>query len=149
MLTQNNFHTNNDHYKGLSEGWSFSLRKYGVGEDMENFIIIGILVVLLGIGISSAIKHFQGKSGCCGGGNTYISKKKLDHVIGKKTVMVEGMTCENCKARVTRAVNDMDGLSAKVNLRKKEVLILMEKEVSDETIKAAIEKAGYEVLKIS
>lgn len=113
---------------------------------MQDFIIIGILVIVLAIGINSTVKHFKKKSGCCGGGNTYISKKKLGNVIAKKTFMVEGMTCENCEARVTRAINDMDGLSAKVNLKKKEVVVSMEKEVTDEVIKTAIEKAGYEVV---
>lgn len=55
------------------------------------------------------------------------------------------MTCENCKARVERYVNDMDGVVAKVNLKKKEVVVSTEKEISDEEIIAAITKAGYEV----
>ncbi len=112
---------------------------------MQDFIIVAILALLLVIGISSTVKHFKGKSSCCGGGNTYISKKKLKKVIAKKSFIVEGMTCENCEARVTRAINDIDGLAAKVNLKKKEVVVSMEKEVSDDVIKAAIEKAGYEV----
>lgn len=114
---------------------------------MEDIIIIVILAVLLVIGMISTIKHFKGKSSCCGGGGAYISKKKLAKVIAKKTYIVEGMTCENCVARVTRAVNDIDGLAAKVNLRKKEVIVSMEREVSGEVIKAAIEKAGYTVKK--
>lgn len=114
---------------------------------MQDLIIILILVVILAIGIHSTIMHFKGKSGCCGGGNTYISKKKLKSVVAKKTFIVEGMTCENCVARVTRAINDMDGLAAKVNLKKKEVVVSMEKEVSDDVICASIEKAGYKVVK--
>lgn len=112
---------------------------------MQDLIIIGIIAVLVIIGLCSTVKHFKGKSSCCGGGNTYISKKKLSNVIAKKTFIVEGMTCENCEARVTRAINDLDGLAAKVNLKKKEVVVSMEKEVSDDVIKVAIEKAGYEV----
>ncbi len=115
---------------------------------MENIIIIAIIAVLVLVGINSSIKHFKGQGGCCGGGSTYVSKKKLKNVIAKKTFMVEGMTCENCKTRVERIINDMDGLLAKVNLKSKEVLISMEKEVRDEDIKAAIEKAGYEVVEI-
>lgn len=113
---------------------------------MQDLIIILILVVILAIGVTSTIKHFKGKSGCCGSGNTYISKKKLKKVVAKKSFIVEGMTCENCVARVTRAINDMDGLAAKVNLKKKEVVVSMEKEISDEIICAAIEKAGYKVM---
>lgn len=112
---------------------------------MQDLIIIGIIAVLLIVGLSSTMKHFKGKSSCCGGGNTYIYKKKLNHVIRKKIFIVEGMTCENCEARVTRAINDLDGLAAKVNLKKNEVVVSMENEVGDDIIKAAIEKAGYEV----
>ena len=115
---------------------------------MENIVIIAIIAVLFLLGINSSIKHFKGQGGCCGGGSTYVSKKKLKNIVAKKTFIVEGMTCENCKARVERVINDMDGLVAKVNLKKKEVLVSMEIEVSDEEIKAAIEKAGYEVIEI-
>lgn len=114
---------------------------------MDDVIIVAILAVLLVVGIYSAIKHFKGQSGCCGGGNTYIYKKKLKKVIAKRAFLVEGMSCENCVARVTNAINDIDGLAAKVNLKKKEVVVSMEKEVADEVIAAVIEKAGYEVKK--
>lgn len=112
---------------------------------MENIIIIGIIVILILIGINSGMKHFKGQGGCCGGGSDYVSKKKLKNVVAKKIVIVNGMTCEHCKARVERAINDMEGMVAKVNLKKKEVVVSMENEVSDEMIKNAIEKAGYEV----
>ncbi len=114
---------------------------------MQDLIIIGILVVLLIVGVRSTMKYFKKKSGCCGSGSVYIPKKKLQNVIAKKTFIVEGMTCENCEARVVRAVNDIDGLAAKVNLKKKEVIVSMEREVGDEEIKEAIKKAGYEVVK--
>ena len=113
---------------------------------MQDLIILGILVLVIIIGTVYTVNHFKGKSGCCGGGNTYVSKKKLKKVIAKKTFIIEGMTCENCVARVLRYVNDIDGVAGKVNLRKKELLISMEREVSDEEIKAAVTKAGYQVI---
>ena len=113
---------------------------------MQDLIIIGILAVVLLVGIRATMKHFKNKSGCCGSGSNYISKKKLANVIAKKTFQVDGMMCENCEARVVRAINDIDGLAAKVNLKKKEVVVSMERKVSDEVIKAAIEKVGYTVL---
>ena len=113
---------------------------------MENFIIFIIIAILVLVGISSMLKHFKGKGGCCGGGNTYVSKKKLKNIIAKKTFIVEGMSCENCKARVERYINDIDGAVGKVNLKKKELLVSMNREVSDEEIKAAIEKAGYTIV---
>ena len=111
---------------------------------MDN-LIIAIIAVLGLIGVRSMVKRFKHESACCGGGGTYVSKKRLKKVIAKKNFIVEGMTCKNCKARVERTINDMDGLLAKVNLKKKEVLVQMEKEVPEEEIIAAIEKAGYTV----
>lgn len=116
---------------------------------MENAIIIGIVVVLILIGIRSGIKHFKGEGGCCGGGSTVkAKKKKLKKIIAQKTVIIEGMTCDHCKNRVERCINDMDGAAAKVNLRKKEAIVSLEKEVSDEQIRTVVEKAGYKVIEI-
>ena len=114
---------------------------------MDDIIIIIILAVLLAVGVYSTVKHFKGQSGCCGGGNIYIYNKKLKNVIAKKTFIVEGMSCENCVARVTNTINDIPGVAAKVNLKKKEVVVSVEQETDDDVIIAAIEKAGYEVKK--
>ena len=46
-------------------------------------------------------------------------KKKLKNIIGQKRVQIEGMTCEHCKNRVENALNRLEGVSAKVNLKKK------------------------------
>ena len=113
---------------------------------MQDFMILGILLVVVIIGVIYTKNHFKGKGGCCGGGNTYISKKKLGKVIATKTYIVEGMTCENCEARVLRYVNDIPGVAGKVNLKKKELAVSMEREVSDEEIIAAVTKAGYQVM---
>jgi len=113
---------------------------------MQNLIIIGIIIVLVIIGVIYTINHFKGKSGCCGTGNTYVSKKKLEKVVMTKTYSVKGMTCENCKARVERYVNDIDGAVGKVNLKKKQLIVSMEREISDKEIIDAIIKAGYEIL---
>lgn len=116
---------------------------------MENAIIIGIIVVFILIGIRSGIKHFKGEGGCCGGGSSVKKKpKKLKNVIAKKVVIVEGMTCEHCKDRVERCIDAIDGAAGKVNLKKKEAVVSLEKEVSDEQIRTAIEKAGYQVAEI-
>ena len=48
---------------------------------MENYIIIAILVLAVGYGIVSAIKHFKGQGGCCGGGSYKPKKKKLKNVL--------------------------------------------------------------------
>lgn len=113
---------------------------------MTDIILILLLAAVLAAGGYHSIKHLKGQGGCCGGGNTYVYKKKLKNVTARKTFRVEGMSCENCAARVTNALNDLPGVAAKVSLRKKEVAISMEQETAEEVLIAAIEKCGYRVI---
>lgn len=116
---------------------------------MADFVIVGILIILIIIGIRSSVKHFKGEGGCCGGGSSVkVKRKKLKQIVKQRTVVIEGMTCEHCKARVERRLNALDGVSAKVNLKRKTAVVSMEKNVEDEVIKKAIENAGYEVIEI-
>lgn len=114
---------------------------------MGNFIIVGILAVVILMGLRSSIKHFKGEGGCCGGSTT-VKKKKLKNIIATKTVIIDGMSCEHCRNRVEQSINDIDGAAAKVNLKKKQAVVSLEKAVSDEQIRAAIEKAGYKAAEI-
>ena len=116
---------------------------------MADFVIAGILIILIIIGIRSSVKHFKGEGGCCGGGSSVkVKRKKLKQVVKERTVIIEGMTCEHCKARVESRLNSLDGVLAKVNLKRKTAVVSMEKDVEDEVIKKAIENAGYEVIEI-
>lgn len=112
---------------------------------MEDYIIIGILVVIAALGIRSTVKHFRGQGGCCGGGDYKPKRKKLSNVLYQKTFQVEGMHCEHCKRRVEEIVNDMKGISGKVNLKKGELTVSYAEEVDDELIRNRIEKSGYTV----
>ena len=116
---------------------------------MTDFVIAGILIILIIIGIRSSVKHFKGEGGCCGGGSSVkVKRKKLKQIVKQRTVMIEGMTCEHCKACVESRLNALDGVSAKVNLKRQTAVVSMEKDVEDEVIKKAIENAGYEVIEI-
>ena len=116
---------------------------------MADFVIIGILIILIIIGIRSGVKHFKGEGGCCGGGSSVkVKRKKLKQVVKQRTVVIDGMTCEHCKARVESRLNSLDGVLAKVNLKRKTAVVSMENDVEDEVIKKAIENAGYEVIEI-
>lgn len=115
---------------------------------MANIIIVVILAAVMLNGIRSGMKHFKGEGGCCGGGSTAVPKKKLKKIIATKTVIIEGMSCEHCKHRVEQRINDIDGAAAKVHLKKKQAVVSLEKDVSDEQIRTVIEQAGYEVVEI-
>jgi len=112
---------------------------------MENYIIIVVILVFLIIGVIYTVKHFKGQGGCCGGGGYKAKKKKLTKIIYKKTFRVNGMHCEHCKNRVEETVNDIKGVSGKVNLKKGELTVSYAEEVSDDIIKTKIERAGYTV----
>ena len=116
---------------------------------MTDFVIAGILIILIIIGIRSSVKHFKGEGGCCGGSSSVkVKRRKLKQVVKQRTVVIDGMTCEHCKARVESRLNALDGVSAKVNLKRKTAVVSMEKEVEDEEIKKAIENVGYEIIEI-
>ena len=116
---------------------------------MENGIIVGIILVMLVFALLRAKKHFAG-GGCCGSGsNTIRSHKELSSpMIGEKKMLVEGMHCANCQARVENAVNRLDGVVCTVNLRKKTATVSYSKEVPDAALKEIVEKLGYKVLEV-
>jgi len=67
----------------------------------------------------------------------------------KKTIMINGMMCEHCKAHVEQALGAIDGVSATVDLKGKRALVELSAPVSDEELRKAVTDAGYEVVSIS
>ena len=115
---------------------------------MDNYIIIGVIVVLVLVAIGIIIKR-AGRKGCCGSSGDYKPrKKKPKNVIATKTFKVDGMHCEKCSNRVTEAVNDIPGVAGVVNLKKGIVTVSYEQEVPDEYIKDRIQRHGYTVTEI-
>lgn len=66
----------------------------------------------------------------------------------EKTILIEGMTCSHCSARVEKALNAIPEVQAKVELEEKKAYITAAGDVSDETLRHAVEEAGYEVVDI-
>ena len=114
---------------------------------MENYIIIGIVILVTVIAVGTLVKR-SGRKGCCGSSDYKPKKKKLKHVITTRIFVVEGMHCEKCANRVTEVINDIPGVSGVVNLKKGIATVSYEQEVPDEQIKAKIERVGYRVTEI-
>lgn len=116
---------------------------------MQDFIIVGILLVIIILAVFRAKKHFKG-GGCCGSGSTTIRDKKTltEPKIGEKVLHIEGMHCENCEIRVENALNRLDGVMCKVNLKKNAAAVSYSKEVPDELLKETVERLGYQVTQI-
>lgn len=112
---------------------------------MVDIIIIAVIAVAAALGIRSAVMHFKGQGGCCGGGGYRLKKKKLKNVLYTRTFAVEGMHCEHCKNRVEEIVNDIQGISGRVDLKKGELTVSYAQDADDSLMIARIERVGYRV----
>ncbi len=62
------------------------------------------------------------------------------------TYIVQGMTCEHCRASVTEEVSEVPGVaSVDVDLATGRVTVTGE-EVDEAAVRAAVDEAGYEVV---
>lgn len=78
--------------------------------------------------------------------NKKIIEKEVDNM--EKTMLIEGMSCGHCSARVEKALNELDGVNATVDLDKKTAFIKLSKEVNDEVLTKAVTDVGYEVVSV-
>ena len=56
---------------------------------------------------------------------------------------ITGMTCASCSARIEKRLSRLDGVSAEVNLPLETAHVVIDSELSDDDITAAVAKAGY------
>ena len=66
----------------------------------------------------------------------------------KKTIKIDGMHCNHCKMRVEKALKGLAGVvSAVVNLEAKTAEIESASEIDDAAIEAAVDDAGFKVIR--
>ena len=58
------------------------------------------------------------------------------------------MHCENCVKSVTKAINQLEGASAKVSLKEKKAVVSYDRPLDNEKLKKAVENAGFKVVSI-
>ena len=120
---------------------------------MADVIVVIILVVIIGGAVAYLVKAKRSGVKCVGcpaGGSCSAGrktkKKKLDRpVIGKKTIQISGMHCAHCGLSVTESLNAIEGVSAEVNLSEGNAIVSYDKNIDDEVLKSAVEKAGFTV----
>ncbi|MBE6551570.1 MAG: heavy metal translocating P-type ATPase [Ruminococcaceae bacterium] len=67
----------------------------------------------------------------------------------KKTMIIDGMMCMHCAARVTKALDAIDGVKeTKIELEAKKAVVTLEKEVGADVLTKAVTDAGYTVVSI-
>lgn len=83
--------------------------------------------------------------------NNYVMN---NHIIKEekkmtKTMIVEGMSCGHCTARVQKALEAVEGVtSVEMSLEEKSAVVVLDREVPEEALKEAVTEAGYEVVEI-
>lgn len=76
-------------------------------------------------------------------------KKAKEKKTMTKTMNIEGMMCAHCEARVKKALEAIDGVTEAVpSHEKNNAVVTLSKDVSNETLKAAVEAQDYQVLGI-
>ena len=116
---------------------------------MGTIIVAGILIILIVVAVIASRGHFKGQGGCCGGGGEMITEepeKQLEHpVIAQKRIRISGMHCDACRNRVEHRLNQIEGVSCKVNLDKKEAIVQIDRKVADALLINAIQAMDYKV----
>ena len=113
---------------------------------MVDILVIIIVTILLTIALKTSMKQFKGESSCCNHNHQEILKKKLNQpIIARKVVKISGMHCQHCVVTVTNTFNKIDGINAKVHLKKQEAILECDRFVDDNELYNAIKKAGYTI----
>ena len=75
-----------------------------------------------------------------------INQKNMEGTTMTKTMNIEGMMCGHCEARVKKALEALAGVeSAEVSHEKGTAVVSMSADVSDDTLKEAVEAQDYKV----
>ncbi len=85
------------------------------------------------------------------GGETQKEKKenKEEMKMITKTMIIDGMSCGHCTARVQKALEAVEGVAAvTMSLEEKSAVIELSGEPADDTLRDAVTQAGYEVVEI-
>ncbi len=109
---------------------------------MKDALIVGILLVLLPGAVAVQICR-AGRKGCCGSSDYRPKKKKLKRVSGSLVFAVRQMHCQHCADRVTEIINDIPGLSAKVDWQKGIATVFYEQSIPTEQLLIRLNRAGY------
>lgn len=122
-------------------------------DTLITILIVAVIAVLVIAGLKETIKHAKGEGACCGGGNTASDEEEPTVILSGKivtrmNVYIDGMHCMNCKNSVTRSLQKLDQVSAKVDLKKNMAYVESTRNVGDDEITFAIERLDFNVTRI-
>lgn len=66
----------------------------------------------------------------------------------QKKLTIKGMTCPHCHVRVETALNNIEGVKARVNVGAKCAVVDCINTITNANLIRAVQNAGYDVIKI-
>lgn len=116
---------------------------------MGTYIVVAILVIAIVFAVRGSMKHVRGEGACCGGGSLpKVKAQRIRQCVAVKRIVIEGMSCDNCRKRVENSLNELNQVSARVSRKDNTATVKLGEHVPDEALRGAIEKAGYKVSSI-
>lgn len=116
-------------------GWSLNPMFASLAMSLSSFCVVtnALRINIFNIKDSKKDKKYK-----------FNKEKKME-----KTLHIEGMMCTHCEKRVKKALEGVDGVTiADVNFKEGTAVVTLNKEVSNETLKKAVEDQDYPVTKI-
>ena len=122
-------------------------------------IVILVFAICFALAVRAAIRHFKGEGGCCGdcAGPSPAQDKQIGTTVAEVELVIDGMHCMKCVARVKAALEAIPGVAAEVTLETQAKLtagyglavVRMDREVPDADLRKAVEDQGFRVVSIS
>ena len=120
-------------------------------------VILGVIIAsMFGYGIYNIYNNFfKGTSTCCksecsscpmhkDADNYRTRVEAIEKFNIKKTIDVDGMTCEHCANSVVKALEHIDGVAiAAASVEKQSAQAALEHDISDDVLRNAIRQAGF------
>lgn len=95
------------------------------------------------VGNALRLRHFKA------GLQDKNDKQNKEDTNMNKTMIIEGMMCGHCTGRVQKVLEAVEGVaSVTMSLENKSAELVLNAEVADDTLKAVVTEAGYEVVEI-
>ena len=132
-----------------------------MGSIISTSIMVLVLVIIIAMAVRSSVRHMKGEGGCCGGGGCAepppAPDKQIGTVVDEVELVLDGLHCMKCVARVKAALEAIPGVAAEVTLEPQNQLspgyglavVRMDREVPEGDLRKAVEDQGFRVVSIS